>query len=176
MEILYIRITETALVLVTYLILKAIIFKIIEKTLSKKLIHPSRGALIRTVFQVSLGLISLIFISLIWGVKQSDLAVFIGSVLTVVGVALFAQWSLLSNVTASIIIFFNHPVKLNDTILILEGKDYTIKGKVTNIGLFFVSLETEDAGELTLPNNVFISKSIKNITQAEAAALPDAED
>ena len=49
---------------------------------------------------------------------------FLGSVLTVVGVAFFAQWSLLSNITSSIIIFFNHPVKLNDSIVILEGKDY----------------------------------------------------
>ncbi|GGZ82885.1 hypothetical protein GCM10007028_20940 [Algibacter mikhailovii] len=136
----------------------------IKKTLSEKLIQESRGILIRNIINLILTLMGIILIALVWGVKQADLAVFIGSVLTVVGVAFFAQWSILSNITSSIIIFFNHPVKLNDSIIILEGKDYVIEGKVANIGLFFVTLETEDSGEITLPNNLFILKSIKNIT------------
>jgi small-conductance mechanosensitive channel len=112
---------------------------------------------------------------LIWGVNQSDLAVFVGSVLTVVGVAFFAQWSLLSNITSSIIIFFNHPVKLNDSIIILEGKDYGIEGKIIDIGLFFVKLETKESGEITLPNNVFILKSIKNITNEKKSGTNNVE-
>jgi small-conductance mechanosensitive channel len=63
--------------------------------------------------------------------------------------------------TSSIIIFFSHSVKLNDSIMILEGKDYIIEGKVTNIGLFFVTLETNNKEEITLPNNIFIQKSIR---------------
>jgi small-conductance mechanosensitive channel len=164
MKLFYIKIIESVIIIVLYLIVKGITFKVINKTLSEKLIQESRGALIRNVINLILTLVCLIFFSLIWGVNQSDLAVFIGSVLTVVGVAFFAQWSLLSNITSSIIIFFNHPVKLNDSIIILEGKDYGIEGKVANIGLFFVTLETKESGEITLPNNVFILKSIKNIT------------
>lgn len=164
MKVVYIQIIESIVVIIIYLIVKRITFKVINKTLSEKLIQESRGVLIRNVINLILALVCLIFISLIWGVNQSDLAVFIGSVLTVVGVAFFAQWSLLSNITSSIIIFFNHPVKLNDSIIILEGKDYGIEGKVANIGLFFVTLETKESGEITLPNNIFILKSIKNIT------------
>ena len=55
--------------------------------------------------------VCLIILLIIWGVKQSELAVFVGSVLTVVGVAMFAQWSILSNITSSIVLFFNHSVK-----------------------------------------------------------------
>lgn len=164
MKIIYIQIIQTLFIIVLYLIIKSITFKVIKKTLSEKLIQESRGILIRNIINLILTLMGIILIALIWGVKQADLAVFIGSVLTVVGVAFFAQWSILSNITSSIIIFFNHPVKLNDSIIILEGKDYVIEGKVANIGLFFVTLETEDSGEITLPNNLFILKSIKNIT------------
>jgi small-conductance mechanosensitive channel len=164
MKILYIKIIESVIIIVIYLIIKRISFKVINKTLSEKLIQESRGVIIRNVINLILTIVILIFISLIWGVNQSDLAVFIGSILTVVGVAFFAQWSLLSNITSSIIIFFNHPVKLNDSIIILEGKDYGIEGKVANIGLFFVTLETKESGEITLPNNIFILKSIKNVT------------
>ena len=164
MKIIYIQIIQTLFIIVLYLIIKSITFKVIKKTLSEKLIQESSGILIRNIINLILTLMGIILIALIWGVKQADLAVFIGSVLTVVGVAFFAQWSILSNITSSIIIFFNHPVKLNDSIIILEGKDYVIEGKVANIGLFFVTLETEDSGEITLPNNLFLLKSIKNIT------------
>jgi len=130
-----------------------VVFKIIDKTLRDRLILEARGVIIKKVLHAIFLTISLIFILLIWGVNQSDLALFMGSILTVVGVAFFAQWSLLSNITSSLILFFNHPVRLNDHILIMEGKDYVIEGKVTNIGLFFISIETSEHEEVTLPNN-----------------------
>ena len=164
MKLEYLQIIQTAVVIIAYLILQQIVFRIINKTLSNRLIQETRGVLIKNVINLILAIISLIFISLIWGVNQSDLALFAGSVLTVVGVAFFAQWSLLSNITSSIIIFFNHPVKLNDSIIILEGKDYVIEGTVSKIGLFFVTLKTTESEEITLPNNIFITKSIKNVT------------
>jgi small-conductance mechanosensitive channel len=132
--------------------------------MSKRFIQKSRGEVIRRVVSVTLLLIFLTFIFLIWGVNQADLAIFIGSVLTVVGVAFFAQWSILSNITSSIIIFFNHPIKLEDSVTILEGKDYVLEGKVVHIGLFFITLETAEQEEVTLPNNVFIMKSVKKMS------------
>lgn len=164
MKIYYIKIFESVIAIAIYLILRKISLKVINRTLSEKLIHSSRGMIIKKVINITLSLIFLIITSLIWGVKQADLALFIGSVLTFVGVAFFAQWSLLSNITCSIILFFNHPVKLNDSIIILESKDYVIEGRVVDIGLFFVTLETKESGKITLPNNIFILKSIKNIT------------
>jgi small-conductance mechanosensitive channel len=120
-----------------------------------------RGEIIRKIINIIFLSIILAVISLIWGVKQSDLMLFIGSTLTIIGVAFFAQWSLLSNITSSIILFFNHPIRLNDSIAILEGKEYVIEGKIINIGIFFITLQTEEGEELTLPNNIFIQKSIK---------------
>jgi len=161
MELDVIKIIESLIVFAIYVIVRLLSYKIIEKTLDDRLIQNSRGIIIKRAVKLTFLVISIAFISLIWGVKQSDLGVLIGSVLTVVGVAMFAQWSLLSNITSSVIIFFNHSVKINDSITIMEAKDYVIEGKVTNIGLFFITLETADAEEITLPNNVFIQKSIK---------------
>lgn len=105
-------------------------------------------------------IISIAFILITWGVKQSDIALFFGSVLTVIGVALVAQWSLLSNMTSGIILFYNHKIKLYDYITILEGKDYVITGKVVEIGLFFITLENLESKIITIPNNLIIQKSI----------------
>ncbi|SHH48515.1 mechanosensitive ion channel domain-containing protein [Winogradskyella jejuensis] len=165
MELYYVKIIETLFVITLYVLLRRVVFNVVSKRLLSKLIHNSRGLVIRKVLNLLLLVVCSMFIFVIWGVKQSDLLVFLGSILAVVGVAFFAQWSLLSNITSSIIIFFNHPVKLNDSIVILEGKDYVLEGQVINIGLFFVTLRTKDSGEITLPNNIFIQKSIKNITE-----------
>lgn len=161
MELYQQKIIETLITVVIYFVVKGILSKVIEKTLSNRRLIKSRGKVIRRVINIVLICICITFISLIWGVNQSELAVFIGSVLTIVGVAFFAQWSLLSNITSSIILFFNHPVRVDDSIAILEGKEYVIEGRVVNIGIFFVTLETVAGEVLTLPNNIFIQKSIQ---------------
>ncbi|MGB5357689.1 MAG: mechanosensitive ion channel domain-containing protein [Eudoraea sp.] len=162
MEEYYIKILESIIVLVVFLVSKYIARKLVKKTVNERLLQKSRSHIIRkTIHFISLS-ICLVIILIIWGVKQSDLAVFIGSVLTVVGVALFAQWSILSNITSYIVIFFNHTVKIGDTVSILEGKDYEIQGEVMDISLFFVTLKTSNKEEeISLPNNVFIQKTIK---------------
>jgi small-conductance mechanosensitive channel len=43
----------------------------------------------------------------------------------------------------------------------MEGKEYEIEGRVSNIGLFFVTLKTNENKEISLPNNIFIQKMIK---------------
>ncbi len=161
MELNYIKLIETGVVLAVFFVVRYVVTRIIDRTLKERLIQESRGISIKKVVRITLLVICIAIVFLIWGVDQSDLALFIGSVVTITGVAFFAQWSLLSNITSSIILFFNHPIKLNDQIIIMEGKDYAIEGRVINIGLFFITIQTNDAEDLTLPNNVFILKTIK---------------
>ncbi|MEX2595912.1 MAG: mechanosensitive ion channel domain-containing protein, partial [Salibacteraceae bacterium] len=95
----------------------------------------------------------------IWGVKQNELFLFISSVMTVLGIAFFAQWSLLSNISAGLILFFNHPLRLGHTIQVLD-KEYPVKGVVQDIGYYFVHIETEDGQKLTIPNSLLLQKII----------------
>lgn len=162
MEIYYTKIIESIVVITIFLAIRIVFNQLIRKTVIDKVVQKSRTQLIRRSINFILLLISLIILMVIWGVKQSELVVFIGSILTIVGVAFFAQWSLLSNITSSIIIFFGHSVKIGDAISIMETKDYEIRGEVLNIGLFFTKIkliETND--EITLPNNLFIIKTIR---------------
>ncbi|MEM7656223.1 MAG: mechanosensitive ion channel family protein [Bacteroidota bacterium] len=170
MDLIYLKTLETLVAVLLYFIAKRICFKVIDKTLRDRLLQESRGLIIKRLIYVVLLSVSALFILLIWGVDQAELAIFMSSVLTIVGVAFFAQWSLLSNITSSILLFFNHPIKLADTIMILEGKDYVLEGKVMHIGLFFTTLQTSDGEELALPNNVFIQKSIKRIDKSRLGA------
>ncbi|MDG2437326.1 MAG: mechanosensitive ion channel, partial [Polaribacter sp.] len=71
----------------------------------------------------------IVIISFIWGVDEKQLLIYISSFLTILGIAFFAQWSLLSNITAGIILYINYPVKIGDTITVLE-KDNNITGEI----------------------------------------------
>jgi hypothetical protein len=55
-------------------------------------------------------ILALIAVILIWGVQAKDIII-ISSITTVVGVAMFAQWSILSNITG-IILFSPFLLKL----------------------------------------------------------------
>jgi small-conductance mechanosensitive channel len=156
----YLRIIETIIIILAYLLLRFILNKSIDRTVENRLMQKTRGKIIKKIISFILLLIIFAIISIIWGINRSELVFFIGSVLTVIGIAFIAQWSIISNITSGIIIFFNHPVKLDDTITIID-KDYQIEGRVSDIGLFFVILKTKEGEQITVPSNVFVQKMIK---------------
>ncbi len=155
-----IQIVETAIAVAVYLIIKILVDRNIHRMAAKNLAAKTRSRIVKKAINLMLLLILITIIFSIFGVNQSELLVFIGSVLTVMGIALFAQWSILANITSGIIIFFDHSVKLNDTLTILD-KDYEIEGKIVDIGLFFIIVQTSDNEQITIPNSLFFNKMIK---------------
>jgi small-conductance mechanosensitive channel len=101
----------------------------------------------------------------VWGLEQDEIAVFASTILTAIGIAFFAQWSLLSNITSSIILFFNHPLKLGDTIKVMD-KDYPFEGEITDLTYFFVHLKTKSGETITIPNSILLQKPISVIEKS----------
>ena len=104
-------------------------------------------------------LTAIVILSAIWGLKQNEIAVFVGTILTALGIAFFAQWSLLSNITSSLLLFFNHPVKIGDTVKVLD-KDCPFEGEVTDLTYFFIHLRTQEGAIITIPNALIFQKAI----------------
>ncbi len=48
---------------------------------------------------------TIILLTGVWGFKQNENALFANTILTAIGIAFFSQWSLLSNITSSILFF-----------------------------------------------------------------------
>lgn len=117
-------------------------------------INVLANVLIFVIFALSL--------SMIWSVSISGMFVFVSSIFTVIGVALFAQWSILSNITASIIVFFSFPTRIGDTIKIIDG-DNGVEGEIVEITLFQIKIIDKDKNIILYPNNLFIQKPIKKI-------------
>jgi small-conductance mechanosensitive channel len=81
------------------------------------------------------------------------------SVVTVLGIAFFAQWSILSNITSSLILFFNHPMKIGQHIKVVD-KEYDLEGELIDISFFFLYIKNEKGELITIPNTVVLQKSI----------------
>jgi small-conductance mechanosensitive channel len=164
MELKKIQILESALVIIIYLVFFFAIKIIINNTLKNTPLQRARRKIIIKVLLLFTTIIAVIFLAAIWGFKQNEIAAFASTILTALGIAFFAQWSLLSNITSSIILFFNHPLKLGDTIKVLD-KDYPFEGEITELTYFFVHLKTISGEIITIPNSLILQKSISVIVK-----------
>ncbi len=147
-----------------------IVFSLASKLLDR-IIHDVsvRRALgdLRVLYMTRLMNIGMVFLCivvmcLVLGLGYSEISVFLSSIFAVVGIALFAQWSILSNVTASMIIFFSFPYKVNDSIKILD-KDDDMSGVIIEITLFHVILKRDDGNIITYPNTLILQKAVLRI-------------
>ncbi|WP_318344413.1 mechanosensitive ion channel domain-containing protein [Flagellimonas baculiformis] len=111
-------------------------------------------------------LLAFVGISLIWGVNLKDFSLFLSSVLAILGVGFVAQWSILSNLTASVILFFSHPLRLGDRIRVMD-KDFDWTGRVEDISGFYLFMRTDDGRRLTIPTNLVIQKGIEILKDIE---------
>ncbi len=129
-------------------------------------IDVNRRKVILNLIYFSIYILTFILLGIIWGVNMNQLTLFVSSVLAVLGVGFFAQWSILSNLTSSVILFFNHPVRIGDRIRILD-KDFDLTGEVTDISGFFFFMTTDKGEHITLPNNLVMQKGIELIKAKE---------
>jgi len=160
MEPLQLKLIQSALVLVGMVILMILIKGTLRRLGNRYKFQKDRTLFTVKVINIGLYTAAAITLLFIWGVDQNELVLFLSSFVAILGIALFAQWSMLSNVTASILLFVSHPAKVGDTISILD-KDYPLTGKIKDIGAFFVSIETEEKEIITIPNSLLFQKMIK---------------
>lgn len=94
-----------------------------------------------------------------WGVRAADLAWIFSSVFAVIGIGLFAIWSILSNITSGVIMYFSCPFKIGDHIKI-HDKDLPIEAQIVDIKAFQMHLKTANGELIVYPNNLVLQKAI----------------
>ena len=154
-------ILSVALIIIAFLVLN-ITKRFLSKIGSLKNVSEIRMYYIHRVAGAFVTLLSFFSLALIWSVDFGSVLVVASSVFTIIGVALFAQWSILSNVTASFIIFFSFPTRVGDSIVIIDG-DNSISGEITEISLYQIEIRDEEGNTIHYPNNLFIQKPIKKM-------------
>ncbi len=156
----YVKVSLTILVILLFLAGRALAVRIIVRHARTHDIDRSRTRYTVKVYNFVSVLISCTILAIVWDVKFQHLSVFFASFLTVAGVALFAAWSILSNITASVILFFYHPMRIGERIRIMDG-DNSVTGRIKDVTLFSILIETDEDRHILYPNNLAIQKPIE---------------
>jgi len=165
-------IMNTAIVFSIFFLISLIIKAIINRIAKRSNIIQARTKLIGRYVTITLFLILILIEAFILGVTIDNIAVVFSSVFAVIGIALFAIWSILSNVTSGIIMFFSFPYKVGDKVKI-HDKDYPIKAIIEDIRAFQLHLRMENGDLITYPNNLMLQKAV---TLIQKDAMDDTTD
>ncbi len=160
------QIIATITAILVFVILRLVLSSIIRKFGKKAFFSEGRTNLVTKYIDYLINALAVISLVAIWGVEGKQLVLVISSVLTIIGVAFFAQWSILSNVTAGIILFFSFPFKIGDRIRIMD-KDFPVEAEIEDIKSFYTLLKTADGEEIAFPNNLLLQKGIVIVHQKE---------
>jgi MscS family membrane protein len=168
---------QTELITSGILLVFLLIIRIILKTLIRKIgkksgINDARIQLINRYTTVTLFLIALLIEAFILGTEAKDIALVFSSVFAVIGIGLFAIWSILSNITSGVIMFFSFPYKVGDKIKI-HDKDFPIEAIIEDIRAFQLHLRLDNHDLVTYPNNLMLQKAV---TLVQKDAIEDFED
>lgn len=157
---------QTLLLLIVFLIIRYTLLKLVRRFSMATDILENRTKLIIRYINVTLGILFVLFCLFVWGIDFRELSIVFSSVFAIIGVAMFAQWSILSNITAGVILFFTFPFKIGDRIRVLD-KDLLMDLTILDIKAFYLLLENEEGETITYPNNLLLQKGVAILKQKD---------
>ena len=163
------EIISTLILLILLLVIRAIIVITVNKIGKKSGTTEARANLIGRYVTVTLVLLSMVVEAYILGAEPQQISLVFSSVFAVIGIGLFAIWSILSNITSGVIMFFSFPYKVGDKIKI-HDKDYPVEAIIEDIRAFQLILRDDNGDLVTYPNNLILQKAV---TLMQKDALDD---
>jgi small-conductance mechanosensitive channel len=156
------EVIATGVLLILVIVLRIIISKLVRRFARSSQIIEHRTNLVVKYINLFINILAASALIIIWGVQKGDIFMALSGISTIVGVAMFAQWSILSNITAGIILFFSFPFRIGDIIKI-HDKDFEIEAEIEDISAFHVTLKTKEGEVIIYPNNLLLQKGISII-------------
>lgn len=149
------------LFILIYWVLKHSTEKAIQALAETKTVNATRTAFINRCFNILyFGFLFATYL-IVSGIGYGNFSIFISSVFTVIGVGFIAQWSILSNITASFLIFFVFPYRIGDSIIVADGDG--IEGKILDIKMFHTLIRHPEGNVITYPNSLLLQKSVTKV-------------
>jgi MscS family membrane protein len=155
----YLQVIISGILLLTYIAVNRILSGLIKKYGRKNDISMPRVIYTIKYFQFILAIFFLLLLGITWDISFEGLSVYFISFFTVAGIGLFANWSILSNITSAIILFFNFPYRIGDRIRIMDG-DNSVEGIITDLNMFSLLIKNDEGQLITFPNNLTLQKAI----------------
>lgn len=168
------QIIETSVLILLLFLLRQILRKGVRNFTQKKERLEHRTALILKHVNFIIFTFLIFGLILIWGVNFRNIGLFMSSIFAVIGIAFFAQWSILSNITSGIIMFFTFPYKIGDYIIV-HDKDAPIEGIIEDIRTFHIIINTPDNYIITYPNSLMLQKGVSIVKEKGKLHMEESE-
>ncbi|WP_338852382.1 mechanosensitive ion channel family protein [Alteromonas macleodii] len=149
----------SGLVLLIYLAMSRKLLPKLETNIVKSKLKSNSAIKGLFAARVIVATVSLALLLLAWGIDFSGLLVLSTSIITVTGVALFASWSLISNITAYFILLTNVAYRRGNYVRILDGDNF-IEGVIADVGPFSTRLLTAERETIMYPNNLILTRPV----------------
>jgi small-conductance mechanosensitive channel len=156
----------TGILFILVVLTRIIVSKLVRSFAKRSQTIDKRTRLVLKYIHLLMNIVAITALIIIWGVQTKDIFIVLSSITTIVGVAMFAQWSILSNITSGIILFFSFPYKIGDNIFI-HDKDFPIEAKIEDIGAFHIYLKTKNGEIIVYPNNLMLQIGITILKDPE---------
>ncbi len=111
------------------------------------------------LLKIILAFVVLCLLLVFWGIELRGLLVLGSSLFAMLGVALFAGWSLLSNLTSFLLMLVQNDCRVGYWVRVIDGANF-VEGKIIEMGLINVVLENLDGQRVLYPNNLFITRPV----------------
>lgn len=162
----YIPLLRSGILIIFLLFLREILRRTVRNFTKKIERLEHRTGLVMKHVNFAIFFLIVIGLIFIWGVDFKNLGVAMSSVFAVIGIAFFAQWSILSNMTSGIIMFFTFPYKIGDYIII-HDKEANCEGFIEDIRTFHIIVHTPNDEIMTYPNSMMLQKGISIVRNKE---------
>jgi small-conductance mechanosensitive channel len=146
-----INIAITLLILVANSLLVKGLIPVVRRYTRNSRLKPNALEKARISIRMVTNIISIVLILFVWGFDFNGLMTMSVGLIALLGVSLFASWSILSNVTAFFLLVFHESYKRGNFIRVIAGDNY-LEGYISEINLFNTKLITEDKEVIVYPN------------------------
>lgn len=141
----------------------------INRARKKKALSAPVASAIRLVVRWSVVLMTLLIVLQQFGLLANAWAA-LTAVLALVAVGFVAVWSVMSNISCTVLILISRPFQVGDQV---ELPTDNLGGKVIDLNMLFTTLRTDDGALIQIPNNLFFQKPVRRLEGRSTVELSE---
>lgn len=131
---------------------------------------PSNFLPIKKILNGLLYAVTVVLLLTLFGVNLGGIWAVLSTVLAMIAIGFVAVWSLLSNVSSTLLILLTRPFAVGDEV---EFAGEQVKGKVVDLNFLYTTLRDTDGTLVQIPNNQFFQKCLKRKRGTPAISLAE---